>query len=110
MVADAIDLRRRKLRDLTRHHDRGAQTRLLVEPLLDLPVVDGAGQGDSRIGVVQTLDLVGAVQNARLHIEGIKYLGTEVLETRSRCFPVRPDAAGADAGGRPTRIGAVDGT
>ncbi len=66
VVAQAIDLLRRKRRDLARHDQRHAQPRVTLHELGDLPIVDGAGQGHRGVGVVQAVDRVQAVQDGVL--------------------------------------------
>ena len=63
MVADTVDLARRHLRLLARHEDRGAQARFLVQPLGDMPVIDGAGERGGGVRVMNALQAVRVVQN-----------------------------------------------
>ena len=80
------------------HHDRGAQARLLVEPLGDLPVVDGAGEGDRRVGIVQAVDGIRRAQDRRLDVPGSSSTWRRTVS--------RSDAAGMTLGtfaaGRPS--------
>ncbi len=66
MARHTVDLARGEGGQLAGHDDGAPKARLLVEPLGDLPVVDGAGQGHRRVWVVQAVDGVQTVEHRAL--------------------------------------------
>ena len=83
VATDAVDLARRGGRELAGHDDRPAQAWLLVQPLGDLPIVDGAGERHRRIGIVQTVDGVQAIEHRVLHVGRIKHLLLDQRQARA---------------------------
>ena len=65
----ALDLFRRRVRVHQRHHDRGAQPRLLVEPFLRHPIVHRAAQSGAEIGVEDRHRAVEAIGDRIAQLE-----------------------------------------
>ena len=79
----ALDLLDGELDILQRHHDRGAQARVMIEPLPRNPVVDGAGEGARHVLVEDELDAIEAVADGKGGAPAVEHLGCERARHRS---------------------------
>ena len=106
VAADASDLGRRHVRMLDRHHDRGAQAGLLLQPVLDLPVVGGSREGFGAVRVVDAVDGVRAVEDADLDVPRIEHLGPDLVDLGAGDAAIVRSAAGPrrDRGGQRVRV------
>src|SRR6185437_16467154 len=82
MIAESIDFARRHVGLLAWHDDRGAEPRLIAEPLGDDPVVDRARHRHVRVGVVDALHGIVAVEDSPFHVPWIENLLAEQAQTR----------------------------
>ena len=83
MRARSLELTPRHLRLTARHDDRGPQSRLALEPLRDLPVVDRRRERGRRVGVADALDPVVAAEDRVADPERVEQLGLDRLERRA---------------------------
>jgi hypothetical protein len=77
---DALDFLDRQFGVLHRHHDRGAQAGLLVQPLLSHPVVHRAGETGAHVLAEQQLHAVEAVADRQAGAERGQRLGAQRIE------------------------------
>jgi hypothetical protein len=80
----ALDLLRGELGILCRDHDRGAESRLAVEPFLGQPVIDGATERSAHVLAVEDLAGVETVEDRDPRTESIERLPTRLLEIAAR--------------------------
>ena len=80
---DAVDLFHRQFGVLHRHDDRGAQARLLVEPLARDPVVQGVGETGAHVLAEQQLRAVEAVADRQAGAEWGERLRSQRIEVRA---------------------------
>ena len=73
--AKPFDFLDREVGHMRWHQQGGAQAWLDREPLGRLPVVERRGEGSGRIGVVDAVDRIGAVEDADLRAGRVQRIG-----------------------------------
>ena len=80
---EPLDLLDGELDVLQRHHDRGAQARIAVEPFPRDPVVDRAGEGARHVLVEGKLDAIETIADREARAPAVEHLGAERARRRS---------------------------
>ena len=98
VLGAAFDLVDRVFDVLHRHHDRSAQPRIAVEPFLDDPVVDRAGERLRHVLAVQELHAVEAIEDRGAGLPAVAHLGGELCGVgRRKAVLVRATPAARSA-------------
>ena len=82
ILGAALDLVDREFDVLRRHHDRGAQPRIAVEPFLGDPVVERAREGRRHVLAEHELDAIEAIADRALGLPAAEDLPGELAQAR----------------------------
>ena len=91
----ALDLRHRQFGILLRHHDRGAQPGVAVQPLARDPVVHRACHGGAKVLAERRLHAIEAVADGDAGAERVQRLGAEPFGCGGSACPSRPASRSA---------------
>ena len=90
----ALDLGDGEFGVLHRHHDRGAQPRIAVEPFLGDPVVDRLGERRRHVLAVQKLHAIEAMADGDVDVPAVERVRAQRVERIGRraalAAPIRP--------------------
>ena len=101
----AFDLRDRQLGILLRHHDRGAQPGVAIQPLARDPVVHRARHGGAQVLAERRLHAIEAVADGDLRAERVQRLGAQPSDGASRACRVSSRQSARAVSGLLRRIG-----